>query len=129
MLMPAAVMVVLVLGAIAFDLTVVHLGEREVADAASAAANDAVTHGLDEDALRNHGTYLLDPGRVDEAVQRSLAARGLTDHAPTVVIQPLGADGVEVTVAMQVDYVFARALPGPSSTTVEATARATVTRR
>jgi hypothetical protein len=30
---------------------------------------------------------------------------------------------------MTVDYVFARALPGPSSTTVEASADATVTRR
>jgi hypothetical protein len=129
MLMPAAVMVVLVLGAIAFDLSVVHLGEREVLDAASAAANDAVTYGLDEEALRNRGAYQLDPARVDEAVRQSLDARGLAGDLSSVDVQPIGVDGVAVTLTMRVDYVFARALPGASSTEVGATAEATVSRR
>lgn len=129
MLMPAAVLVVLVLGAIAFDLSVVHLGERELVDAASAAANDAVTYGLDESALRNEGLYRLDPDRVREAVHQSLAGSGVVDELTSVDVQPVGADGVEVTLTMTVEYVFAKALPGPSSTTVEASATASVERR
>lgn len=129
MLMPAAVVVVLVLGAIAVDLSVVHLGKRELVDAASAAANDAVTYGLDETALRNEGAYRLDPGRVRAAVHQSLAGSGVAGELTGIDVQPVGADGVEVTLTMTVEYVFAKALPGPSSTTVEATATATVARR
>jgi hypothetical protein len=129
MLMPAAVMVVLALGAITFDLSVVYLGEREAVDAASAAANDAVTYGLDEDALRNEGVYRLDPRRVDQAVALSLDARGLAGDLTAVDIAAVGDDGVSVTLTLTVDYVFARALPGPGSTTVTARAQATATRR
>lgn len=129
MLMPAAVMIVLVLGAIAFDLSVVHLGERELVDAASAAANDAVTYGLDEEALRNDGVYRLDPSRVEEAVGLSLDAGGMAGDLTSVEIRPVGDDGVSVTLTMTVDYVFARALPGPGTTTIDATAQATATRR
>jgi hypothetical protein len=130
MLMPAAVMVVIVLGAIAFDLSLVHLGEREVLNAASAAANDAVTFGLDEETLRRDGRYQLDPVRVEEAVRRSLDARGVAGELTGVDITPVGADGVAVTLTMSVEYVFARALPGgPDHSTVQATAEATVAHR
>jgi hypothetical protein len=137
MLMPAGVLVVLVLGSMAVDLSVVHLGEREVAAAASGAANDAVTAGVDPAAVYGAGSYGLDPARVGEAVARSLAAqeRSGTDlrlaHPPRLT----DADGdgftdtVTVTVRMEVAYVFAGALPrAPDGTTVEATATATAHR-
>jgi D-alanyl-D-alanine carboxypeptidase len=43
MLMPAAVLIVIVLGSIAVDFAIVFLGEREAASLAAAAANDAAT--------------------------------------------------------------------------------------
>src|SRR5207248_6070957 len=46
LLFPAAVLVVFVLGAIAADLASVFLGERELANATAAAANDTATEAL-----------------------------------------------------------------------------------
>lgn len=125
MLMPAAVLIVMVLAAITMDLSLVHLGRRELVAAAEAAANDATTYGLDESAYRRGGGYTIDPLRAHAAVMQALAARGLLDELtepPKLVI--VGAT-IEVSLAMQVDYVFARALPGgPHSTTVSTTGSA-----
>lgn len=124
-LMPAAVLIVLVLAAIAVDLSLVHLGRREALAAAEAAANDAVTAGLDEQALRAGRGYTLDPTRVDRTVTASLAAHGVVErlrHRPVVRI-----DGTTVSVqlTLRVDYVFARALPGVAhGTEVSATGSA-----
>jgi hypothetical protein len=134
MLMPAAVLVVIVLGAMAVDLSVVHLGEREVSSAASAAVNDAVTYGLDEAALYETGTYGLDPGRVREIVATTLAAQEASGSDLRLVGSPVlrdtDGDGapetVTIRVRMTVGYLFAKGLPGaPDTTTVEASATAT----
>lgn len=137
MLMPAGVLVVLVLGSMAVDFSVVHLGEREVASAAAAAANDAVTYGIDEAAVYGAGTYGLDPGRVNEAVALTLAAQERTGTDLRLADAPrlTDSDGdgftdtVTLTVRMEVDYVFARAMPGAADgVTVEASATATAQR-
>lgn len=137
MLMPAAVLVVIVLGAIAVDLTIVHLGEREVGAAASAAANDAVTQALDRDLLYARGVYALDPRLVDAVVAGSLAAQEQSGNGLRLVRPPSLSDrdgdgwpeSVELTVTSDVDYIFATALPGaPHGTRVEATASATAVR-
>lgn len=126
MLMPAGVLVVLVLAAIAMDLSLVHLVRREAVAAAEAAANDASTYGLDERAYRRGEGYALDPERVRAAVDSSLAAAGLTDD---LVMEPqvtTSATTVQVRVEVRVRYVFAPALPGVAhSTTVAATGTAT----
>jgi Flp pilus assembly protein TadG len=124
LLMPVAVLVVLVLAAITVDLGAVHLARKELVDAAAAAANDATTYGLSEAALRTDGSLVLDRQRAQIAIHQSLAARRVLDHlsgAPEVAID----DDARVTVHLtrEVDYVFARALPGNRSATV--TARAT----
>jgi hypothetical protein len=137
MLMPAAVLVVIVLGAIAVDLSIVHLGEREVSSAASAAVNDAVTHGLDEQALYADGHYSLDPAEVRQVITTSLAAqeqsgRGLRLRGEPVLTDRDAdglADTVEITVFTDVEYLFAPALPGaPREARVEATASASALR-
>jgi hypothetical protein len=130
MLMPAAVLIVIVLGAIAVDLSVVQLADRELTAAAAGAANDAVTYGLDEELLRRDGIYRLDPARVDEAVRRSLLAGDVGDEVTTLDITQPDAESVTVTVSMPVDRVFAKGIPGAApSTTVTARATATVERR
>ena len=125
MLMPAAMLVVIVLGSIAVDFSIVYLAERDLVSAAGAAANDAVTYGADEAAARRGDGYQLDPARVRAAVERSLSARGFSGElrgSPEIVI---GEHDVEVRLSAHVDYLFAGALPGaPSGTTVVASASA-----
>lgn len=130
MLMPAAVLIVIALAAMTVDMAIVHLGEREAAAAADAAANDAVTWGLDEGALYEDGEYRLDAARVRESVERSLAAHEISGTLLSVSISA-GVDSVSVTVEIEVevDYIFARALPGDyDGTTVSATSTATALR-
>ena len=131
MLMPAAVLVVLLLGAIAVDLTAVRLGQRELVAAAGDAANDAVTVGLDEAVLRAGDGYRIDPGRARAAAVASLAAKGLLDDLaapPTVAVDSQGS--VEVVLLRRVPHLFAKALPGaPDDQTVRATVTATVEQR
>ncbi len=131
MLMPAAVLVVMVLGAIAVDLTAVRLGQRELVAAAGDAANDAVTVGLDEAALRRGDGYRLDATRAEQAVLEALAAKGLLDELsepPSVTVT--GDGGVEVRLVRRVPHLFAKALPGaPDDVDVRATVAARVERR
>jgi len=126
-LMPVAVLIVLLLGAIAVDLSVVHLRRQQAIEAAASAANDAVTFGLDESALRSGRGYHLDPARVRQVVDRSIDAQGLTDDlvGPPVVTEPTPTS-VHVEITLRADYVFARSLPGaPHSTIVRGAATAT----
>ena len=131
MLMPAAVMIVMVLGAIAVDLSAVRLGQRELIAAAGDAANDAVTIGLDEAALRAGNGYHLDPERVREAVADTLAAKGILDdlaEPPSITID--GDSTVTVRLARRVPHLFAKALPGaPDDELVRATVTAQVEQR
>ena len=129
MIMPAAFLILLVLGAIAVDLTAIRVGQRSLLSSATDAANDAVTVGLDESTYRSGGGYALDPQRVREAVYAVLYAKGILHRlttAPTIVIHP----DRSVTVSLQgtVEHMFARALPGvsdPVPVHAEATARIT----
>jgi hypothetical protein len=131
MLMPAAVLIVLLLGAIAVDLTVVHLRQRAAISAAGSAANDAVTYGLDQAALRRGEGYRLVPERVRRAVAESIESQGLADDLaqPPEVTEPAPGT-VTVVLHVRAAYLFARALPhGPTDTVVTATATATVDQR
>jgi hypothetical protein len=131
MLMPAAVLIVMVLGAIAVDLSVVRMGQRELIAVAGDAANDAVTIGLDEGALRSGRGYHLDAERVEDAVAATLAAKGILDdlaEPPTVTID--GDTTVTVQLARRVPHLFAKALPGaPDDELVRATVTARVEQR
>jgi Flp pilus assembly protein TadG len=125
MLMPAAVLVVLMLGAIAFDLSVVFLRQRQASSLAVDVANDLATAALDEDALRGAGTYRLDPERARDLAVTLVGASDLAEEVVDVEVDVLGADTVEVRVVLAVEYVFARAIPGArDGTTVEASATA-----
>jgi Putative Flp pilus-assembly TadE/G-like len=129
MLMPAAMLVMIVLAAITLDLGLVYLRRTEVAAAADAAANDAVTYGLDEAVYRGGGGYVLDPARVRAAVDRTIESHHLAGRlaAPPELI--VTATTVQVRLTARVDFVFARALPGVDSTEVAATGTATAVAR
>ena len=129
-LMPAAALVFVVLGAIGFDFAAVFLAEREVADLAAAAANDAAGVAVDHDRVYADGTVALDPGRA-RAVGSAAVANARLDHltglSATVTVAA-GAPTVTVDVTATVARPFAGALPGgPDVTRVQARATATAT--
>ena len=128
MLMPAAVLVVMVLGAIAVDQSIVYTQQRELVAAAEAAANDAAGYGLDRDAFYQRNEVVFDLARARAAALAALRARGI-DALALVSLEP-GGTVVEVTLRARVDYVFAAAIPGAAGTTeVRASASAELRRR
>ena len=125
MLMPAGVLVVLLLGAIAFDMSLVFLRQRQTSSLAVDVANDLATAALDEEAFRSDGTFQLDPDRADDLGRRLVLESDLGEHVIEVEIDLIALDTVEVRVVVAVDYVFARAIPGAADgTSVEATTTA-----
>jgi Flp pilus assembly protein TadG len=126
MLMPAAVLVLLILGAIAFDYAHLYLGKQELVTVVEGAANDAATNGADQAAIRRGEAFRLDADLVVASVQQSLAV-----HAPDLhlvgdpIVELLSPTEVRVTVTATIDYVFAPVVPGVArSATVTASATA-----
>ncbi len=120
LLMPAAVLVVLVLGAIAVDGAIAFLGEREVADIAAAAANDAAVLALREETFHRCGSLQLDPGRAGQVARTVVAGRGSdavqVDDVEVSVAASGASPAVSVTIRGHVDLVFTPALPGAAGT-------------
>ena len=128
---PAALLVVVVLASITVDLARLRLVQRQVDDTAAAAVNDAVTAGLDVDALRRGDDYRLDRRRVEQVVGRSVQAH---DHAGIGTLEAdvevTGPRAVEVHLTGRVPLGFARVLPAaPDVLIVRAEARATAALR
>jgi hypothetical protein len=125
LLFPAVLLVVVVLASITVDLARVRLVHRQADDPASAAANDAVTAGLDVGALRAGEDYRLDPVVVHDVVDRAIGAHR---HAGAgrleVDLDVTGPRAVRVDVTGHVPLGFARAVPGAPAV-VEVRARAT----
>ena len=131
MLMPVAVLIMFVLAAITVDLTAVRAGQQDLLAAATDAANDAATAGLDEAALRSGRGFELDPSRVWLVAVEALATRGVLDNLSSGPDVSINQDGsVTVSLSKRVPRLFARALPGaPDDKLVLATATATVQQR
>lgn len=124
-LMPAAVLVFVVLGALAVDSALAFLGEREASNAAAAAANDAAAAAVDRSTFYGGGDVRLDPAVARRVALASVEASDLEDLAVEVVVS-VGAPEVTVTVRGRVPYLFSAAVPGgPDGIDVEATAVAT----
>ncbi|MDQ1402566.1 MAG: hypothetical protein QOG03_882 [Actinomycetota bacterium] len=128
MLMPAAVLVLVILGSIAVDSAVVFLAQRELVNAAAAAANDAATSAIvDRSFYENGGAIVLDQTRATQVAATSIAAsqpQGLTLQGAPVVNVAGAAVCVELTA--RVHHIFAHAIPGVAhDTTVSARASAT----
>lgn len=126
LLVPAGVLVLVVLGAIAVDSAVAFLAQRELAGTAAAVANDAAAAALAEGAFYDEG-----PVRIDESVVRRLVEKALADRTPrgvSDVVADVQVPGRQVCVVLtgRVDFIFARAVPGAArGTTVTGRAAAT----
>jgi uncharacterized membrane protein len=124
-LVPAGVLVVIVLAAIAVDMGVVYLGQRQLADTTAAAANDAAGAGLSDPAFYRQGSLRLDEQRVAEVVCTTLRAQGPSGIRIVGVEVAVGGRTVAVRTRALVGEVFGRALPGvPPARAVRAEAEA-----
>ena len=130
LLFPAAVMIVVVLAAVAVDSAIAFLGERELANATAAAANDAAAVGVSDRSFYEDDRIELDPAMVERvAVTRALAAldggrhRDLQVEARAVPPAAAGcAWTVRVTARARVSYIFSPAVPGgPGWVVIDAT--------
>lgn len=128
MLMPAGALIVLLLGAIAFDLSLVFLRQRQASSLAADVANDLASVALDVPTFRESGAFELDPVRAESVGLSLLDASDLADDLTSATITVTGPNTVTVRVTMSVDYVFAKAIPGAADgTTVTASATAVAT--
>lgn len=128
MLMPAAVLVFVVLGAIAVDFGGVFLAQRQLANSAAAAANDAATQSIDLSHFYATGEVRLLQDLAAAVAERSVAAKGL--HHLSVAVEDVRVEGSTVTVVLRgrADYLFAQVLPGgPDGAAVTASSEAEAT--
>jgi hypothetical protein len=111
MLVPAAVLVLVVLGSIAVDSSLAFLGQRELNSFTTQAANDAAAAALDQGAFYRQGRIALDPQRADDVVAALRRNVGSAVHDLHVKVTTTG-NQITVTADGTVDDLFARVLPG-----------------
>ena len=119
MLMPAAVLILVILGAIAVDFAVVFLAQRELSSATAAAANDAAGAAISDSSFYEGGGQIvidrLEAERVArEALRLRMPEDGQVGAIRLVEDAEVQVAGRQVCVSARatVRYVFARAIPG-----------------
>jgi hypothetical protein len=126
LLMPAAVMIMLVLGALVLDVGLSAVRARELRSVAASSANDTLA-ALDVNAFRSDGEIVIDHSRAVEIVAEAIANGPLPDATIELVAiaeDPLGRPEITVRLGLDVDLIIAPALPGaPNHIHVSATER------
>ncbi len=132
LLFPVSVLIVLVLAAVAVDSSIAFLGERELAGAVAAAANDAATEAVSEGAFYRRGEIALDHAVVEQVAEERVRTSMDDDRYQDLrvranVVRPPGAGcawALEVVASARVRYLFAGIVPGTAhDVTVDSTAR------
>ena len=120
MLVPAAVLVLLVLGAICVDSAVVFLAQRDLANRTAAAANDIAGFAVSDDAFyEQSGAVTLDDGRADAFVRLAFPEdRPPGGFASWRADADAAGESVTVVAEAEVRSVFAKAIPGAADTTI-----------
>lgn len=108
LLFPAAVLVLMVLAAIAVDLSLVHVARRELVRVCSHAADDAASV-IDQDALRRGEPLTVDLEAARRVVRAELAAADLPGRlvGPVRVERGPAPTSVVVEATLEVDRIFA----------------------
>lgn len=134
MLMPAAVLVIIVLSAIAVDGALAFMGRRELSAAAAAAANDAVVAALSERGFYEAcGDLSLDAAAAQRVAERTFALRASDAYSLEAVeaavgVAPEGGAQVRVEATGTVERVFTPALRGGGAQRVRAAGEAVAER-
>lgn len=111
-LVPAGFLVLILLAAIAVDGAVTYLGQRQLIDAVSGAANDAATAGLDSAAFYRSGVVQIDPTRAGAAVCQTVLAQGDADLRGLTIWIAVAGPVIRVRARAEVAAVFGRIIPG-----------------
>jgi hypothetical protein len=126
LLMPAAVLIIVVLGAVAVDVGLGAVRARELRAVAASAANDTLA-ALDVSALRSDGTLTIDRDAALGIIEEAIAHGPLPDASVerlTIGQDELGRPEVELQLGLDVDLVLAPALPrAPDRIHISATER------
>jgi len=128
-LMPAVVLVLLILGALAVDSSIAYLGHRRLQAFAADVADQAAAVALDRGTFYTGGVLKLDPALVDPVVRQAWAAENGTGGLTITSVTPsYSADDrtVTITATGTVHDVFGPAIGSHPTVTVSATASATV---
>lgn len=99
MLMPAAVVIVVLLGAIAVDSAIAYLAQRQALNIAFDAANDAAGAGYDRDRVRDDGSIVFEAARVEAIARETVAA-----SAAEVDVVAVSIDDTTAAVTVTVRY-------------------------
>lgn len=120
LLVPAGVLVLVVLGAVAVDFALAFLGQRELTAAAAAAANDAAGAALSDAAFygSHHGSVEIDGARAERVAADAVARRRSGGVEVTTMRVEVAGPQVCVTVVGRVPYLFAPVVPGMPRTAV-----------
>jgi Flp pilus assembly protein TadG len=118
LLVPAGVLVLVVLGAVAVDFGLAFLGQRELANAAAAAANDAAGAAVSDAAFYRTGAVALEEARAEQVAVESVGIRRPGGVVVTSVAVEVAGPQVCVTVTGRVPYLFSRAVPGAARAAV-----------
>lgn len=114
-LAPAAVLVLVILGALAVDSAVVFLGQRQLSEAASSAATNAVS-AISRSAFYRQGRVVIDSARATQVADETVASEDLSaarlSSPPVVIVE---GDQVCVRLVALVRPIFGRAIPGMGS--------------
>ena len=119
MLVPAAVLVLLILGAICVDSAVVFLAQRDLANRTAAAANDIAGFAVSDAAFyERSGAVDLDDARADAFVGLAFPAdRPPGGFASWTADADAAGEQVTVVATAEVRAIFAKAIPGAADTT------------
>jgi hypothetical protein len=110
--MPAALLVVLVMASIAIDMSLVLLRQRQAADLAAAAANDATTTAASDPRGLGANRFGVDRTLAQDVVDRVVGANELAPQVQGRPVVTVAGNEVEVELAVRAELIFARAIPG-----------------
>lgn len=114
-LMPAAVLVFIILGALAVDHAIAFMGERALANASAAAANNAAS-ALGEQTFYQGSVVALDAAQASAIAQKTIEGLQPSGVHDLSVDTAVNGNEVTVTVTGRVETIFSRAVPGGMQT-------------
>lgn len=114
LLVPAGLLVLFVLAAIAVDHALAFLGHRELSAAAAAAANDAAGAAVSDAAFYGgtSGPIVIDGARAERIATEAVARRRPTGVTVAKVVVQVDGPHVCVGVTGRVGYLFTPIVPG-----------------
>lgn len=111
-LVPAAFLVLVILGALAVDSAATYLAQRQLRDSLAAAAADAVGAGLSRSSFYSHGVVTLALSQAGQVVCQSVGAQAVGDLHDVRLWIAVAGPTIRLEGTASVDAVFGRDIPG-----------------